>query len=125
MDLRSRPFRLALASGVFALIAASAAVLGFARQTKPTTIRPTLAADTAHVTISVAGMYCESCEATVHTMLARTRGVYSATVDVKRGLTIVAYDPRQTAPQTLADVIDRLGYKATLPQPSGKSASDD
>ena len=72
-------------------------------------------ADTQRVTIKVAGMFCESCEATVHAMLKRTRGVYSAKVDVKRGEAVVAYDPKQTTPQALADVINRLGYKATLP----------
>ena len=76
---------------------------------------PAAVADTQRVSIKVAGMFCESCEATVRTMLKRTPGVYSAKVDVKRGEAIVAYDPKQTTPQALADVINRLGYKATLP----------
>ena len=76
---------------------------------------PAVVADTQRVTIKVAGMFCESCEASVRAMLKRTPGVYSATVDVKRGEAIVAYDPKQTTPQALADVINRLGYKATLP----------
>lgn len=74
-----------------------------------------VAADTQHVTIKVAGMFCESCETSVRAMLKRTPGVYSAKVDSKRGEAIVAYDPKQTTPQALADVINRLGYKATLP----------
>ena len=78
-------------------------------------VSPAAVADTQRVTIKVAGMFCESCEASVRAMLKRTPGVYSATVDVKRGEAIVAYDPKQTTPQALADVINRLGYKATLP----------
>jgi copper chaperone CopZ len=75
-------------------------------------------ADTQRVAISVAGMFCESCEASVRTMLKRTKGVYSATVDVKRGLATVLYDPKETSPSALAEVINRLGYKATLPAPN-------
>jgi len=78
-------------------------------------VSPAVVADTQHVTIKVAGMFCESCEASVRALLKRTPGVYSAKVDVKRGEAIVAYDPKQTTPQALADVIIRLGYKATLP----------
>ena len=76
---------------------------------------PAVVADTQRVTIKVAGMFCESCEASVRAMLKRTPGVYSATVDVKRGEAIVAYDPKRTTPRALADVINRLWYKATLP----------
>ncbi|MGQ0648352.1 MAG: heavy-metal-associated domain-containing protein [Gemmatimonadaceae bacterium] len=79
-------------------------------------------ADTQRVTIRVAGMFCESCQATVHAMLKRSRGVYSARVDVSRGLAMVVYDPARTTPQALADVINRLGYKATLP-PASKPAT--
>lgn len=81
-----------------------------------------MAPDTQHVTIKISGMYCESCEASVRTMLKRTRGVYSATVDVKLGLATVAYDPRQTTPQRLADVVNRLGYKATVAAPTKAAA---
>lgn len=111
MDLRARFFvRVPL------LAAATALCIGVGSQRAFAQAREmTVAADTQHVTIKVAGMYCASCEATVHTMLKRTRGVYSAAVDVKRGLAVIAYDPNRTTPQTLADVINRLGYKATLP----------
>ena len=92
---------------------------------RPDTARPIATAvtpDTQRVTIKVDGMFCESCEATVHAMLKRTRGVYSAKVDVKRGTATVLYDPTRTNPQALVDVIHRLGYKATLP-PATKAKS--
>ena len=78
-------------------------------------VSPAVVADTQHVTIKVAGMFCESCETSVRVMLKRTPGVYSVKVDSKRGEAIVAFDAKQTTPQALADVINRLGYKATLP----------
>ena len=79
-------------------------------------------ADTQHLAIKVTGMFCESCEATVRAMLKRSVGVYSAVVDVKRGLATVTYDPQKTTPAALADVINRLGYKATLPSIKAKAS---
>ena len=70
---------------------------------------------TRHIAIKVSGMFCENCEATVRTMLTRTAGVRSAVVNVARGSAAVDYDPNVTTPLKLADVINRLGYKATLP----------
>ena len=75
-------------------------------------------ADTQRVTIKVTGMFCESCAVTVRAMLKRTDGVQSATVDGKRGEAVVSYDPTMTTPQALVDVINRLGYKASLPTAS-------
>ena len=106
-----------------AVCTVTALVLGVGIGTRPATARAigkVATADTQHVTIKVDGMFCESCEATVHAMLKRTRGVYSAKVDVKRGAAFVAYDPTKTTPRDLVDVINRLGYKATLP-PAGKA----
>ena len=77
---------------------------------------------TRHVAIKVSGMFCASCEATVRTMLTRTAGVRSADVNVGKGLATVEYDPKVTTPAKLADVINRLGYTATLPVADGKAS---
>lgn len=116
MDFRA--FRLkATRAPVFVVLAAIVMAIGSpGHRADAQTQSLTVSADTQHVTINVAGMYCESCETTVRTMLRRTRGVYSATVNVKRGAATIAYDPRRTTPRALADVINRLGYKATLPR---------
>lgn len=81
-------------------------------QARPTTTAP----DTRRVTIKVAGMSCASCEATVRTMLTRSPGVISAQVNVEKGIAVVTYSANRTTPTKLADVINRLGYKATLPR---------
>ncbi len=104
----------------FVVVAVSLTVGTVPRAAGAFVVTPAVVADTQHVTIKVTGMFCESCEASVRAMLKRTPGVYSAKVDVKLGEAIVAYDPKQTTPQALADVINRLGYKATLP-PAAKA----
>jgi mercuric ion binding protein len=76
----------------------------------------TFAVDTQRVAINVAGMYCANCETTVRTMLKRSPGVIAAEVNVDRGVALVTYDSARTTPAELAEVINRLGYKATLPR---------
>ena len=114
-------------SALLAACAVSALALASASAQSPTpasAAKTVVVADTQRVTIKITGMFCESCAVTVRAMLKRTDGVHSATVDAKRGEAIVAYDPTKTTPQALVDVIDRLGYKASLPtgnKPSGSS----
>lgn len=74
----------------------------------------TPAADTQQVTIAVSGMVCESCERTIAVMLARTPGVFRATVNVARGEAVVYFDPARTAPAKLVAVVEQLGYEATI-----------
>lgn len=79
-----------------------------AEQNAPATV------DTQQVVIKVSGMYCAGCETTVRTMLTRSPGVISAEVSVDRGVASVVYDSTRTTPAKLMDVINRLGYRATL-----------
>ena len=106
-----------VSSALLAACAVSALAFASARAQSPAPAptAKTVVADTQRVTIKVTGMFCESCAVTVRAMLKRTDGVHAATVDAKRGEAIVAYDPAKTTPHALADVIDRLGYKASLP----------
>lgn len=59
-----------LAAGLIALALAKGPRGASARSVLTAT-----SADSQHVTIKVTGMFCESCEAAVHAMLKRTRGV--------------------------------------------------
>jgi len=100
-------------------VSLSAVASALAQSPAPTSAAKTsVVADTQRVTIKVTGMFCESCAVTVRAMLKRTDGVQSATVDGKRGEAVVSYDPTKTTPQALVDVINRLGYKASLPTAS-------
>ena len=117
MDFRAFRLKTTRPSSLFGVVAVIVMAIGStAQRANAQTPTATVSVDTQHVTINVSGMYCASCETTVHTMLKRTRGVYSATVDVKRGAATIAYDPKATTPKALADVINRLGYKARLPR---------
>lgn len=72
--------------------------------------------------LDVRGMYCESCESTIQAMLKQTPGVFAATASAKSASTVVHYDSARVSPQTIVDVIARLGYTATIkktpPSPS-------
>ena len=69
---------------------------------------------TRRVVVDIKGMYCESCEKTIHAMLMRTAGVKSASVSTKAGRAIVVYDGSQTSPQNILATINKLGYTAHL-----------
>lgn len=122
----------ALAAGLTLVVVVGAvAAMSKTRERPSNTSAPTrlaaasTASDTERVAIGVAGMYCASCETTVRTMLKRTPGVIATEVNVDSGRALVTYDATRTTPAKLADVINRLGYKATLPAPETPKRSGD
>ncbi len=76
-------------------------------------------ARTATVVLHVEGMTCPSCKVAVRTALSRLDGVKDAKVDVAAKSATVALDPARVTPAQLADAVNRLGYKASLPAGSG------
>jgi copper chaperone CopZ len=124
MTLDSRGLAAVVVRTAFALGVPLALALAKSPAASARPVATPVVADTQRVTIKVTGMFCESCEASVRTMLKRTPGVFAATVDAKRGEVVVAYDPAKTTPQALVDVINRLGYKATLPAATKTEAAD-
>jgi mercuric ion transport protein len=70
-----------------------------------------LPADTEQVTFKVEGMTCASCEPAIRIALEKTPGVKRADVSYERGNAIVDYDPKETTPEKLRDVINGTGYK--------------
>ncbi len=67
------------------------------------------------LTLSVGGMSCAACQATVQRALARTPGVVDANVNLMTNSAAVTYDPRVVAPDALVDRIRQTGYGAELP----------
>ena len=64
-----------------------------------------------HITLSIDGMSCGHCVATVKKELASVSGV---TVDnVAVGSASLHYDPRLTSPERIAEAVDRAGYAVT------------
>ena len=78
------------------------------------TARTIATSETQHVVLAVKGMYCGSCEQTVVTMLRRTAGVLRADVSVERGEAAVSYNSTRTSPVQLVQVVNRLGYEASV-----------
>ncbi|MBA2737394.1 MAG: cation transporter [Pyrinomonadaceae bacterium] len=68
-------------------------------------------ANSKRVTFTVTGMTCVTCEPAIRLALEKTPGVMRADVSYERGNAIVDYDPKQTTPEKLRDVINGTGYK--------------
>ncbi|MBI3089364.1 MAG: heavy metal translocating P-type ATPase [Candidatus Tectomicrobia bacterium] len=61
--------------------------------------------------LSVKGMSCASCAATIERGLGKAAGVSRANVNFAAEKASLVYDPRQTNPQRLAETIVGLGYE--------------
>ncbi len=66
--------------------------------------------------IPVTGMTCAGCSARVQSTLERAPGVASATVNLVTGTATVDFDPAETSPERLVEVIRGTGYGAELPR---------
>src|SRR5207302_5320324 len=63
---------------------------------------------------AVGGMTCASCAVRVQRTLGRQSGVAAAGVNYATGQATVTYDPSVTDIDTLAGVVDHIGYQLTL-----------
>lgn len=63
-------------------------------------------------TITVNGMTCDVCAATVERALARTPGIVSVDVAYQSGVAVVVYDPNVVDLDTIRGAIDGTGFKA-------------
>lgn len=70
------------------------------------------------VIVRIQGMSCTSCAAGIRAMLNRSPGVIAAEVSYERAEATVDFKPAETSPAQIADVISRLGYTATVANPS-------
>lgn len=67
--------------------------------------------NTKQVTFTVTGMTCATCEPAIRIALEKTPGVKRSDVSYERGNAIVDYDPKETTPEKLREVINGTGYK--------------
>lgn len=84
------------------------------RQGNVTPAPTTAAIKTEHVIIAIEGMHCSSCSSGITAMLKRTPGVTSADASYERKEAVVEFDPSRTSSEKIIEVINNLGYKATL-----------
>ena len=68
----------------------------------------------AQVTIAVEGMVCSACPQAVKAALARTPGVNRVKVTLEHKEAVVDYDESRIHPEGLVEVINKLGFRATL-----------
>lgn len=65
--------------------------------------------------LPIEGMSCASCANTIERRLAKQPGVLSANVNFATKVATVKYEPSATAPETLAQAVNDIGYRAVLP----------
>ena len=69
------------------------------------------------IRIPVSGMTCAACQARVQRALQKAPGVVDASVNLMMNSAAVTFDPMQSSPDALLDVIRGTGYGATLASP--------
>ncbi len=80
-------------------------------------------ADTKTVTFDVKGWTCGSCAAATRIGLRKVDGVAAVKTDLEKAQVAVTYDDTRTGPEKLVEVIERLGYKATVKAGTSSPAS--
>ena len=68
----------------------------------------------AQVTIAVEGMVCSACPQAVKAALERTPGVNRAKITLEHKEAVVDYDEARIRPEKLVEVINKLGFRASL-----------
>jgi len=64
--------------------------------------------------IFIGGMTCQSCVCHVESMLTQKLGVKLVKIGLEQKFGFVRYDPSFTSPASLADVVDDIGFEASL-----------
>ncbi len=73
-------------------------------------------AESKTVTLSVPGMYCELCPATVKKALSRVPGVAKVDASYKDKQAVVTYDDSRTSVEALTKATANAGYPSTPQQ---------
>ena len=73
------------------------------------------AATSQTVAIHIEGMDCPACTVAIRIALKKLDGVKDAKVSFADKQAVVEYAPDRVTPEQLADAVNKLGYKASLP----------
>lgn len=63
--------------------------------------------------LNIQGMTCGGCVKSVTNALQREAGVETVEVMLEQGRASIVYDPAQTSPQQLAELVDDIGFEAS------------
>ena len=80
-------------------------------------------ADSARTVLTIKGMTCGGCVATVKLRLKKVKGVTAFDVSLEKGEAEVTYDPAQTDPEAIVAAVSETGFKATV-KPEGEDAAE-
>jgi len=84
-----------------------------------------LAGETKKATLGVKGMTCSGCALTVKSQVKKIEGISSIDVDLKAGKATFEYDPEKVSPEQVADEINEMGFKASVPEtPEAKTEEE-
>ncbi|MDP3723871.1 MAG: mercuric transporter MerT family protein [Candidatus Omnitrophota bacterium] len=88
----------------------------FASQRQQTAPTPGSPSDTAtEAVIPVEGMTCLTCELTIESGLKRLQGIQHADARMAEQAVSVQYDPTQISLNDVVEAINKIGYRARLP----------
>ncbi|MBU5637889.1 heavy-metal-associated domain-containing protein [Geomonas sp. Red69] len=68
------------------------------------------------VVLRTSGMTCGACVKKITEALQSQRGVAAAEVDLESGLVVAGYDSKQTAPEKLAQAVQKSGFPSQVAQ---------
>lgn len=68
----------------------------------------------------ISGMMCGNCQLRIENELKRTLGIANVTVSFEKETAEILYDEKQISLEQIKNIIDRLGYKATVKKTSRK-----
>jgi copper ion binding protein len=68
---------------------------------------------TQSASISIEGMTCQHCAATVHKALSSVPGVTAVQVDLPRKTAQISFDPQAASVPALMKAVSSAGYKPT------------
>ncbi|QXE90887.1 heavy-metal-associated domain-containing protein [Geomonas subterranea] len=68
------------------------------------------------VVLRTSGMTCGSCVKKITDALQSQRGVAATEVDLESGVVIAGYDSKQTAPEKLAQAVQKIGFYSQVAQ---------
>jgi P-type Cu+ transporter len=78
-----------------------------------------------HLDLPLLGMHCAACAGRIERALSQAPGVASASVNFGTARATVNYDPQQTNPPALREVVRQEGYDAIVPEPSAGTTPEE
>lgn len=70
---------------------------------------------TMTTTFTIVNMHCANCARRITGLLQQLPGVLSADTSFDAGMTVISYDDRAVAPDTLRKAIEEAGYEIAAP----------